>query len=69
MEIWNKPQHRKIDKDHSRVMRLGNGQLMATVPREISRWKHIEKGTVLRWSDGGPGRILIEVLKNDNIRE
>ena len=43
-------------------MRLGNGQLLATVPREISRWKHIEKGTVLKWSDAGQDRILIEIL-------
>ncbi len=62
MEFWKKPQHRKIDKDHSRVMKLGNGQLLATVPREISRWKHIGKGTLLRWTDAGDGRILIEIV-------
>jgi len=25
--------------------------------------KHISKGTLLRWSDGGENRVIIEVLK------
>jgi len=37
---------------------------LVTVPREIARWKHISKGTLLRWSDGGENRIIVEVLKD-----
>jgi len=43
-------------------MQFGNGQILVTVPREIARWKHIGKGTLLRWSDGGENRIIVEVL-------
>ena len=49
-------------KDTTMVQRLRNGQFIATLPGEICRWKHISKVTVLRWSDGGPGRILIEII-------
>jgi hypothetical protein len=34
-----------------------------TVPREITRWKRIEKGTLIKWSDGGPGRVILEVVQ------
>jgi len=43
-------------------MQFSNGQILVTVPREIARWKHISKGTLLRWSDGGENRIIVEVL-------
>ena len=57
--------HKRVDKDHSRVMKLGNGQLIATIPREIARWKRIEKATLLKWSDAGPDRIIVEVLQQE----
>jgi len=43
-------------------MQFKNGQILVTVPREIARWKHISKGTLLRWSDGGKNRVIVEVL-------
>jgi len=54
--------HNVVGRDKSRAMQFGNGQILVTVPREIARWKHIGKGTLLRWSDGGENRIIIEVL-------
>ena len=54
--------HKVVSKGHTRVMRLSNGQLIVTIPREIARWKHIDKGALLKWSDAGANRILIEVL-------
>lgn len=57
--------HKVVSKDHTRVMQLGNGQLLATVPRELSRWKNISKGTLLKWSDGGQNRIIIEITKEE----
>ncbi len=61
-DFRKKRTHKIVAKDHSRVMRLGNGQLIATVPREIARWKHIDKATLLKWSDAGANRVLIEVV-------
>lgn len=55
--------HKVISRDYTRIMRLSNGQLIVTLPREIGRWKHIDKGTLLKWSDGGLNRIIIEVVK------
>lgn len=52
-----------VARDCSRVMQLSNGQFLVTVPREITRWKRIGKGTLVRWSDGGPDRIIIDVLQ------
>jgi len=54
--------HKIVGRDKSRAMQFGNGQILVTVPREIARWKHISKGTLLRWSDGGENRIIVEVL-------
>ncbi len=54
--------HKRGQKNESRAMKLSNGQLITTVPREISRWKHIDKATLLKWSDGGPGRVIIEIV-------
>jgi len=55
--------HKVAGRDKSRVMQFKNGQILVTVPREIARWKRIGKGTLLRWSDGGENRVIIEVLK------
>jgi len=60
--LLSKRTHKIAGRDKSRVMQFGNGQILATVPREIARWKHIGKGTLLRWSDGGENRIIVEVL-------
>jgi len=55
--------HKVAGRDKSRAMQFKNGQILVTVPREITRWKHIGKGTLLRWSDGGKNRIIVEVLE------
>ncbi|MCL5238873.1 MAG: hypothetical protein M1286_00145 [Candidatus Marsarchaeota archaeon] len=44
------------------VGQLKNGQFLTSVPAEIARWKHIGKGTLLKWSDAGQNRILIEIV-------
>jgi len=54
--------HKVAGRDKSRVMQFGNVQILVTVPREIARWKHISKGTLLRWSDGGENKVTVEVL-------
>ena len=54
--------HKVAGRGKSRVMQFGNGQILVTVPREIARWKHISNGTLLRWSDGGENRVIVEVL-------
>jgi len=58
----NRIAHRKVSNSHSRVMKLSNGQLLTTIPREVARWKHIDKATLLKWSDAGENRVLIEVI-------
>ena len=40
--------HKVAGRDKSRAMQFGNGQILVTMPREIARWKHIGKGTLLR---------------------
>ena len=54
--------HKVSDRGKSRAMQFKNGQILVTVPREIARWKHIGKGTLLRWSDGGENKVIVEVL-------
>ena len=44
--------HKIVGRDKSRAMQFGNGQILVTVPREIARWKHISKGTLL------PGQMV-----------
>ena len=56
-----KKQHQHRAKDLTRAMQLGNGQYITTIPREITRWKKIAKGSMLKWSDAGTGRILLEI--------
>jgi len=52
--------HKVAGRGKSRVMQFKNYQILVTVPREIARWEH--KGTLLRWSDGGENRVIVEVL-------
>jgi len=42
--------HKVAGRGKSRAMQFGNGQILVTVPREIARWKHIGKGTLLSYS-------------------
>ena len=53
--------HKVVLRSSTRVMQLSNKQLLVTVPREIARWKHINKGTLVKWSDGGENRVILEV--------
>jgi len=46
--LLSKRTHKVAGKGKSRVMQFGNGQVLVTVPREITRWKHISNGTLLR---------------------
>jgi len=45
--LLTKRTHKVAGRDKSRAMQFGNGQILVTVPREIARWKHISKGTML----------------------
>jgi hypothetical protein len=56
-------QHKTESRDKTHVIQLSNKQLIVTIPREITRWKHIGKGTLVKWSDGGLNRIIIEVTE------
>lgn len=55
-------QHKIESRDKTRVIQLSNKQLIVTIPREITRWKHIGKGSLLKWSDGGLDRIIIDII-------
>ena len=54
--------HKVVAKDCTRAIQLGNGQFIVTIPRELCRWKHINKGTLLKWLDGGENRFIVEVM-------
>ena len=45
------------------VIQLSNKQMIVTIPREITRWKRVGKGTLVKWSDGGLNRVIIEILE------
>jgi hypothetical protein len=45
----------------TKAMQLKNGQFIATIPGFLVYIKKIQKGTALKWSDAGEGRILIEI--------
>ena len=60
--LLSKRAHKVVARDKSKVTQFKNGQILATVPREIARRKQIGKGTLLRWRDGGENRIIVEVL-------
>ena len=57
--LLTKRTHKIVGRGKSRAMQFGNDQIIATVPREIARWKHIGKGILLRWSDGGENRVIL----------
>ena len=59
-------QHKIESRGKTRVMQLSNKQMIVTIPREITRWKHIGKGTLVKWSDGGLNRIIIEIVDQPN---
>lgn len=64
MEIQIQRRSRKgLKRDITLVIQLKNRQFLTTLPREVARWKHIDKGSLLKWSDGGLNRIIIEVVK------
>ncbi|VVB81973.1 Uncharacterised protein [uncultured archaeon] len=63
MELWKRRTHKIVSREHSHVLMLKNGQCLATIPRELTRWKKIGKGTLLKWSDAGSNRLLIEVVQ------
>ena len=52
-----------LNKNLTRPMQLKNGQIIATIPREFVNWKHITRDSLLKWSDAGENRVLIEVIK------
>ncbi len=58
---WAKNAQPHKKKDQTVLMEMHNGQFLTTMPREIVRWKKLAKGAVLKWSDGGPNRITIEL--------
>jgi hypothetical protein len=58
--------HKVVSRSSTRVIQLSNKQLLVTVPREITRWKNIRKGTLLKWSEGGQNRIIIDVIQEDH---
>ena len=55
--------HAKGKNGETVVMQLGNGQYIVTLPKHVAVWKGIRKGTTIRWIDGGPGRIVLEVIQ------
>lgn len=61
MVFGDNRQHKRGKSDQSVVMQLGNGQFIVTLPKYVASWKGISKGSLLKWSDGGQNRIIIEV--------
>lgn len=61
MVFGNNKQHQRSKADHSVVMQLGNGQYIITLPKHVAAFKGIQKGTIVKWSDAGINRILIEI--------
>lgn len=63
MQDYRKRRTNKVEsRDKTHVIQLSNQQLIVTIPREIARWKHIRKGTLVKWSDGGQNRIIVELV-------
>ena len=58
--------HKVVDRDHTRVIKLGNWQFIITIPRELCRWKHVNKGTLLKWQDGGGNRLIVEITPDNS---
>jgi hypothetical protein len=63
--VFGKKQHKPTGENKTRVMGLGNGQLLATIPKSVAAWKNIGKGSLIKWSDGGPGRIIVEIVNEE----
>ena len=64
--LVNRRIHKVVDMDHTRVIKLGNGKFIVTIPRELCRWKHVNKGTLLKWQDGGSNRLIVEVTPDNS---
>lgn len=62
VDFWKGRQHKPTSHDRTRAMQLGNGQILITIPRLIASMKGIGKGTLVKWSSAGEGRLLIEVV-------
>jgi hypothetical protein len=60
--VWGKRTHLRGKSNQSVVMQLGNGQYIITLPKNVASWKGIQKGSLLKWSDAGQGRIMLEVV-------
>ncbi len=58
--------HKVVARDNTRVIKLGNGQFIVTIPMELCRWKHVNKGTLLKWQDGGGNRLIVEVTPDNS---
>lgn len=69
MVFGENKQHKRSKSDQSVVMQLGNGQFIITLPKYVATWKGIHKGTLLKWSDAGQNRILIEVMGSNLVCE
>jgi len=54
--------YKRMGREYSRAMQLGNGQVITTIPRELTRMYKIGKGSLFKWSDGGQSRVIIEVI-------
>jgi hypothetical protein len=67
MDFWTGKTHTKGKNGETVVMQLGNGQYLVTLPKHVAVWKEIHRGTTIRWTDGGPGRIVLEVVQNQDI--
>lgn len=65
MVFGKNKQHQRGKSDQSVVMQLGNKQLLITVPKIIAGFKGIKKGSIIRWQDAGPGRLIVEVLNDE----
>ncbi|MDE1865113.1 MAG: hypothetical protein KGH94_00530 [Candidatus Micrarchaeota archaeon] len=63
MPFGNKKIYVKGKSDESVVMQLGNKQLPLTIPKSVAGFKGIVRGQKLKWSDGGPGRLMLEVVQ------
>ena len=64
--LVNRRIHKVVDMDHTRVIKLGNGKFIVTIPRELCRWKHVNKGTLLKWQDGCGNRLIVEVTPDNS---
>lgn len=64
-EFWKGRKHKPTTHDKTRVMVFGNGQHVVTIPKHVAVWKGITKGTLVKWSDAGAGRVLVEIIPQE----